>query len=299
MMGIVEGILESKEFELNESGAITEVEMCTKDECTMFEKTDIVNATKQKFEELLKSLKESSKLDEKMRVNKDVLIKELDNLDEDRQINRFLNICNEAKFFNVAIGANLSYSYGINFIVKTEVGVKKAIVFQEFDLQVMLRQMKQDDVRKKLLNNFTSKYQSRIDALEKNKYNLFEILCVILDISKPSFESLSNKALEFRGNGGLKVDIDFYNNEVKYSSLIGSVMSFILAGADAHYIAYSIFEAFGDMTINTLNQLKKTFKINNIVMMGDMFENSVLYSRILSKYQLANPFFSKKFALDD
>jgi hydrogenase maturation factor HypF (carbamoyltransferase family) len=76
-------------------------------------------------------------------------------------------------------------------------------------------------------------------------------------------------------------------------------MSFILAGAEEHYIAYSIFEAYGDMTISILNQLKKTFRIDNIIMMGDMFENSVLYSRILSKYQLAKPFFSKQFALDD
>jgi metallophosphoesterase superfamily enzyme len=53
------------------------------------------------------------------------------------------------------------------------------------------------------------------------------------------------------------------------------------------------------MTISTLNQIKKKFKIDNIIMMGDMFENSVLYSRILSKYQLANPYFSKAIALDD
>jgi hydrogenase maturation factor HypF (carbamoyltransferase family) len=149
------------------------------------------------------------------------------------------------------------------------------------------------------LNNFQAKYPKIIEEIEQNDYNLFETLCVILGIPKPSFESLSDKALEFRGNGGLKVDIDFIDNKVDYSSIIGSVMSFILAGADTHYIAYSIFEAYGDMTISTLNQLKKTFKIENIIMMGDMFENSVLYSRILSKYQLSKPYFSKQFALDD
>jgi hydrogenase maturation factor HypF (carbamoyltransferase family) len=105
--------------------------------------------------------------------------------------------------------------------------------------------------------------------------------------------------LEFKGNGGLKIDMEFIGDEFNYSALVGSVISFKLAGADDFYIAYSIFEAFGDMAISTINQLKKKFRINNIVMMGDMFGNSVLYSRILSKYQLANPFFSKQFALDD
>jgi hydrogenase maturation factor HypF (carbamoyltransferase family) len=226
--------------------------------------------------------------------------KELENLDEDNTINRFLNLCNDANYENVAIGANLSYTNGISFLAKTEVATKKVITFQDFILEELIQQMKDDEIRSKLLSNFSTKYEDRMRKLEEsNGIDLFETLCIILDIPKPSFESLSDKALEFRGNGGLKVDIDFSDDKIDYSSIVGSVMSFILAGADTHYIAYSIFEAYGDMTISTLNQLKKTFKINNIIMMGDMFENSVLYSRILSKYQLANPFFSKQFALDD
>ena len=227
------------------------------------------------------------------------IAKKLIKLDEDSSINRFLNIANEANFKNIAIGANLSYTNGINFIVKTEVGTNKVIQFQDFNLEQVLRQMKTDEIRVKLLENFVNKYPNVMENLENNSYNLFEALCIILGLENYSFEILSDKALEFRGNGGLKVDIDFIEDGVDYSSLIGSVMSFILAGADTHYIAYSIFEAFGDMAIATLNQLKKKFKIDNIIMMGDMFENSVLYSRILSKYQLSNPYFSKSIALDD
>jgi len=225
--------------------------------------------------------------------------KKLEELHSNRQINRFLNICNEAKFINVAIGANLSFSNGINFIVKTEVGSKKVINFQEFKANEVFENMANDEIRVKLLENFKAKYPKIIEEIKQNNYNLFETLCIILDIPKPSFESLSDKALEFRGNGGSKIDMNFSEDKFDYSSLIGSVMSFILAGAETHYIAYSIFEAYGDMAINILNQLKKTFKIDNIIMMGDMFENSVLYSRILSKYQLAKPFFSKQFAIDE
>jgi len=225
--------------------------------------------------------------------------RQCEDLDDDKTISRFLNIAKEADFKNIAIGANLSYTNGINFIVKTEVGTKKAIKFQEFNLSDVLTQMNEDDTRSRLLENFTAKHSQTTEELENNNYDLFETLCIILDIAKPSFESLSDKALEFRGNGGLKVDINFIEDKVDYSSIIGSVISFVLAGADTHYIAYSIFEAYGDMTISTLNQLKKTFKIDNIIMMGDMFENSVLYSRILSKYQLSKPYFSKEFALDD
>lgn len=57
MMGIVEGVLEEKEFLMTESGNFEEVEMCTEDACHLFEAQDIQQATKEKFSELLESLK--------------------------------------------------------------------------------------------------------------------------------------------------------------------------------------------------------------------------------------------------
>jgi hypothetical protein len=204
------------------------------------------------------------------------LSKILDKLSDDNVINRFLNISNEAGYEKLSIGANLSITNGISFVVKTEVGAKKVIQFQKFNLDDVLLQMKSNEIRSKLLNNFTNKYPKIMEILNSNKSaNLFETLCIVLGLEHYSFDDLSNKSLEFRGNGGLKVDIDYLNDKVDYTSIIGSVISFILAGAETHYIAYSIFEAFGDMSISTLNQLKQKFKIDNIVMMGDMFDNNV------------------------
>ena len=93
--------------------------------------------------------------------------------------------------------------------------------------------------------------------------------------------------------------MNFIDDKFNYATLISSVISFILAGANSDYISYSIFEAYADMAISVTNQLKRKFNIENIIIMGDMFENSVVYSRILTKMQLSKPFFSKKFALDD
>lgn len=61
MMGIVEGVLETKNFELNESGLITEVEMCSDKGCSLYAKEDIQDATKQKFAELLSTLVDNKK----------------------------------------------------------------------------------------------------------------------------------------------------------------------------------------------------------------------------------------------
>jgi hydrogenase maturation factor HypF (carbamoyltransferase family) len=129
--------------------------------------------------------------------------------------------------------------------------------------------------------------------------NLFDTVATILELKEKGFEAVCDKGYEFRGNGGLKIDTNFNEDGFDYSDFIGSIISFKLADVEEHYLAYSIFEALADMSITTLNQLKDKFKIQNFVMMGDMFENSILYSRILSKFQLSNPYFSKNFALDD
>jgi len=226
--------------------------------------------------------------------------KKLVNLNPDKAINRFLNIANEAGFKKGAIGASMSLQDGISFVVSNEVDVKKVINFQEFNLSESLEEMKNDATREKLLENLFEKYPNIKEELESNShYDIYQTICSILELEFKSFESLSDKSLEFRGNGGLKIDMHFIDVGFDYVSLIGSVISFKLAGVDTHYLAYSIFEAFGDMIISTLNQLKEKFKIQNFVMMGDMFENSVMHSRILSKFQLSDPYFSKSIALDD
>jgi len=159
--------------------------------------------------------------------------------------------------------------------------------------------MKSNQTRAKLLENFLASFPDSYEKLINSKGDdLFETISIILDIKNPSFESLSDKSLEFRGNGGLKIDMNF-GDDFDYSSMLGSIISFKLAGADDFYIAYSIFEAYGDMTINILNQLKQKFSIRDSIMMGDIFSNNVFYSRILSKYQMQNPYFSKSIALDD
>lgn len=228
------------------------------------------------------------------------LQQKLEDLDTQVDINRFLNISKEAGFGKYAIGASLSLEHGISFMITNEVGTKKVLKFQPFVLSELLELMKADEKKSKLLVNFEKSYPAVIAEMNTNpSYDIFATLASILELKNKNFEAVCDKSLEFRGNGGLKIDTFFNDSGFDYVSFIGSIMSFKLANTDEHYLAYSTFEALGDMTITTLNQLKIKFKIENFVMMGSMFENSILYSRILSKFQLSNPYFSKHFALDD
>lgn len=224
--------------------------------------------------------------------------KRLEPLHEDTILNRFLNIKKEASYKN-AIGAYMSKRNGISFLVSNDVGTKKVLSLDTFSLEKFFENILKDEKKSKLLINFENKYPTLLATLKQNlSYNLYETLAILLELEDISFYGLSDKSLEFRGNGGLKIDTYFNDEGFDYLSFMGSVMSFKLAGTDDSYLAYSIFEAFGDMIISNCNQLKSTFNIENFIMMGDMFENNILYSRILSKFQLSNPYFSKDIAFD-
>lgn len=225
--------------------------------------------------------------------------KKLKILNQDKILNRFLNIAQEAGFKKDALGVYLSSKSKICFLLLNNLDSKIVIEFQTFALETTLRQMGEHKQRSKLLENFYKKYPDIINKLLEKDYTLFETLSIILELDDNSFEALSDKSLEFQGNGGLKIDMFFYDKGFDYQAFLGSVMSFKLAGTKSSYLAYSIMEAIADMTISTLSQLKRKFLITNFIMMGDMFSNSVLYNRILSKSATSTPYFSKQFALDD
>ena len=231
-------------------------------------------------------------------VNDNRISAKLENFDSDKVINRLLNIKKESGYAEV-IGAYLSRQFGINFIISNNQETKKVMSFGEFELNRVLKSMQNDDTKSRLLNNFKNIFEDRFKKLiESNSSDIFEVLSIILGLDEKNFEALSDKSLEFRGNGGLKIDMNFRDDGFVYEDMLGSVMSFAIANTDSSYLAYSIFEAYGDMSISILSQLKRRYKIDNFILMGDYFENSVLFSRILSKFQISKPYFSKVIALD-
>ncbi len=193
--------------------------------------------------------------------------RKLERLNKNSTLNRFENIAKEANFRKV-VCANLS-TKGISFIVKNGNRISEVIKFKKFNLEKTLTDMEEDTIRKKLLNNFNKKFPNIYSKLKSGDYNLFETLSLILEVREIGFNGLNEKGLEFRGNGGLKIDLNYDEVNIDYSALIGSVISFKLAGSENSYIAYSIFEAFGDNAISTINQLKKQFNIKESIFIGD------------------------------
>jgi len=92
----------------------------------------------------------------------------------------------------------------------------------------------------------------------------------------------------------------FEDDKFDYVSFFGSIMSFKLAGTQDSYLAYSIFESLADFSINIINQIKVNLKLkNNITFLGNMFENSIVLSRVLSKLGANKPYLSNIIAFDE
>ncbi|MDX9744180.1 MAG: hypothetical protein RBT59_10205 [Arcobacteraceae bacterium] len=162
----------------------------------------------------------------------------------------------------------------------------------------MINELKNDANKSQLLINFEKKHPHIIEKLFATQTNdLFEAIAIILELND-SFERVSDKSLEFRGNGGVKMDTNFTDGGMDYGAFLSTMMSFKLADTPNAYLAYSVFESLADMIISILHQLNTTFKNEHFIMMGNMFENSVVYSRILSKFSLSNPYFSKEIGIN-
>jgi len=215
----------------------------------------------------------------------------------DTMLDRFDAVAKEAGYDD-ALGAYMSRS-GIAFGVMQKGEPRKAIAFQPFKWRSVHETMQKDPTRQRLLQNFAEKYPLTAERLQEDQDDVFALLATILELENPRFVALSDTSLAFRGNGGLKMDMFFTDDGFDYPALVGSVMSFRLASTEPHYLAYSIFEAFGDMAVSVLGQLKRKTKIERFVLFGDMFENTVLFSRILSKFQISTPYFPKAIALDE
>lgn len=220
----------------------------------------------------------------------------LENLHQDALLNRFLNIKKEANFIN-AIGVNFD-TRNISFFNSKKGETKELLRFQRFDAHKTINEIKEKN--QKLYRNFEAKFPDVVQKLETaGDIDFFELICMILDLSEFSFDALSDKSCEFRGNGGMKLDAYFDNSGFDYKSFISSIMVFVLADAKKSHIAYSVFESLADMAISVANQLGKKFDSQNFIMMGNMFANNIFYGRILTKFGIQNPFFSRMFALAD
>ncbi|MGM0623918.1 MAG: hydrogenase [Campylobacterota bacterium] len=224
----------------------------------------------------------------------------LENLEyysDDAIMNRFVNIKSQSPYEEV-IGASFGIDAEFVFLTHSKnYGQKRVIDFKPFEMQKCFEAMQKDAVRKVLLENFKEQFPQAYEKFANlQSSDIFEAIAVILEL-EGGYEAVSDKALEYRGNGGVKLDTKLIESGLDHMNFLATLISFKLAGTSCAHSAYSVFEAFADLGMSVLNQLKQKVEIDNFVLFGQMFENSVFYSRIKSKFAMNNPYFAKSIGL--
>jgi len=105
MKGIVEGVLQDKEFILTESGNIEEVQVCSSNVCHMFEKTEVQTALQEKFSDFLSEMlggnfvPKSSKAKSGIKQVKAILKSKDSKTLKDKKETKYFNTEDEAKTY--------------------------------------------------------------------------------------------------------------------------------------------------------------------------------------------------------
>lgn len=149
--------------------------------------------------------------------------------------------------------------------------------------------------KERLIDNFKLQNQELFEKIvlaTNENISLFELCSVILGAN------IFDLSMEFIGNGGLKLDMKFTNSGFDIVSLIGSILSYKLAGVEDKIIAFSLFESVADFGLHLLSELKTRYEIENFVFFGDIFTNQVFFSRIEKNGSYLNPKISTTFKLD-
>jgi hypothetical protein len=134
----------------------------------------------------------------------------------------------------------------------------------------------------RLVKNFQTKfpriYQELLELKETS--SIFEVVAIILELEDKSLDGILNRALEFMGKGGIKIDMNIRDNRFDNYAFLASIMSYRIAGTDKSLIAFSIFESFGDYISDILTKLLLKTKSNSVTITGEAFANQALFGKV-------------------
>jgi acylphosphatase len=220
---------------------------------------------------------------------------DLEDLDTNPKTNQILNIFSEFDIKKGALVFDIDNKYLDIYINKPTGLVKASSLITKVPKDIMKIIATTNGKKERLIENFQNKFPSLYTKLSnlENDLDIDEFLEIILE----SDTSLSDKSMEFIGNGGLKVDMKIDNEyKIDLVYLISSIISYKIAGSEASLIAFSYYESFIDILLSIADEANKKSK-QDLVMIGNLLQNSVLYSRIEKKMSHFNPKISKKYTL--
>ncbi len=176
---------------------------------------------------------------------------------------------------------------------------------------------KQDESGAKLVENYKKKYPElykfaqRVKIPHKISNNLFNALrfvSIIIGFSddyKTSADSLIEKAEDFGGQKGVRIDFrleeeEKINSDFNPYRLIRSAMSFKLAGTDDMTLSFGVIESFSYFVSDMADALKETLGSEKVLLGGSLF-GYPLIAEMVAKNLLPNHkiYFNQELPIDN
>ncbi len=175
-------------------------------------------------------------------------------------------------------------------------------------LWVLEKIEKSSEEAKRLIDRWREKFPQFSGEISSQSYQekssitaVFNVISYLLGIfnKEPSYfdqpyQALLKEALSFEAKRGLRIDYfleeideEFY---LDWRKIIHSTLSFKLADTDNKMLAFSVIEGFKEWIEKEGSSILYKLKLNNVVIVGDIFTNPVLIGKLL-------PHFSGKYNL--
>lgn len=162
-----------------------------------------------------------------------------------------------------------------------------------------------DEHCQRLISNYKTKFPKSfekdfIDRDADGFESILNLLAYVLGMK--DYKQLEDTALMYGGKSGLQIDMNIINIEDKnyldYRRVIQSAMSYKMAGVEDTMIAYSFYESLSDFITDNVTKINNEIKGKDVILCGNMFANSIIYSKLKKNLKTLNLLMPKEYPLD-
>ncbi len=162
-----------------------------------------------------------------------------------------------------------------------------------------------DEHCSRLITNYSKKFPDVLKGdvpLNTNGFeSIINICAKVLGVN--SSKEFEDMALNTSMTSGIQIDMKLINiNDINYldsRKIVQSIMSYKMADVDNITLIYSFYESLSEFICNYVNEIAKDTKAKDVILCGNMFANTILFTKTnktLSKNY--NIFLPKEYPLD-
>ncbi|RXJ68175.1 hypothetical protein CRV08_07930 [Halarcobacter ebronensis] len=162
-----------------------------------------------------------------------------------------------------------------------------------------------DENCNRLVENYKTKFPEFFEKEFNNKNSngfgtILNILSYLLGMR--DYKEFEDTALLYSAKGGIQIDMNLIKidgkNYLDYRRVIQSSMSYLLAGVEKSMIAYSFYESLSEFLVDNINKIDKEININDLILCGNMFANTILLTKLNKNLKNVNILISKEYPID-